>query len=347
MPNGSTPDAVLRDSLKASLSAAALRLTDAHVDLRLPDRIMVGEAPLAAAMAALCRWLDQAAPTRRRGLALWVEGEAAAGAQGGPLPLLLEASRACAGAPAASRSTAPADPGLVAAAAHLGAEIVNCPGRAGAVERLALRFTAHAAVNAWPLAHHWGGALAGRRLLVLREAALDPVRVVRSFGALSLAARIETDPDEALEAARSAVRDGLPYDFALVCASTMGEAAAATLRALRTLPGGGPRIVLVSQAQDDPALARLADSVVPQRRHWRRVIDAIFDLAHAAGRPTTAAPASIPAFGGRRILIAEDVRTNQALLRAMLAPTGATVAVAANGAEAVKAMQAAPADLVL
>ncbi|MEM6944584.1 MAG: response regulator, partial [Pseudomonadota bacterium] len=43
----------------------------------------------------------------------------------------------------------------------------------------------------------------------------------------------------------------------------------------------------------------------------------------------------------------EDVAMNRALLQAMLAPTGASLAVAVDGKEAIEAVVARPADLVL
>jgi CheY-like chemotaxis protein len=63
-----------------------------------------------------------------------------------------------------------------------------------------------------------------------------------------------------------------------------------------------------------------------------------------AARPEADA---IPSLSGRRILIAEDVATNQILLEAVLAPTGAEVEVAANETELLKRHGEAPADLIL
>jgi CheY-like chemotaxis protein len=56
---------------------------------------------------------------------------------------------------------------------------------------------------------------------------------------------------------------------------------------------------------------------------------------------------AIPALAGRRILVAEDVATNEVLLRALLEPTGAEIE-AVSGGDAVLARHAqAPADLIL
>jgi signal transduction histidine kinase len=75
-----------------------------------------------------------------------------------------------------------------------------------------------------------------------------------------------------------------------------------------------------------------------------------FELPLAwVGPPPAAAPApdeaaSLPPV---RILAAEDNRTNQVLLSAMLAPVGAELRIAENGAEAVEAFAAGAYDLVL
>lgn len=55
----------------------------------------------------------------------------------------------------------------------------------------------------------------------------------------------------------------------------------------------------------------------------------------------------IPSLAGRRILVAEDVPTNQFLLEAVLAPTGAEVEVVADGIALLERYALAPADLIL
>jgi CheY-like chemotaxis protein len=56
---------------------------------------------------------------------------------------------------------------------------------------------------------------------------------------------------------------------------------------------------------------------------------------------------AIPALAGRRILIAEDVATNQVLLKAVLAPTGAEVEIVGDGTALLERYALAPADLIL
>ncbi|HSF94507.1 MAG TPA: response regulator, partial [Thermohalobaculum sp.] len=65
----------------------------------------------------------------------------------------------------------------------------------------------------------------------------------------------------------------------------------------------------------------------------------------AAGEPPQTD--AIPSLQGRRILIAEDVATNQMLLKALLAPTGAAVEVVTDGAAALRRHGDEPFDLIL
>jgi CheY-like chemotaxis protein len=69
--------------------------------------------------------------------------------------------------------------------------------------------------------------------------------------------------------------------------------------------------------------------------------------AGSSSAESAAASGTIPSMAGRRILIAEDVTTNQVLLQAVLAPTGAELEVVADGAEVLERHRQAPADLIL
>lgn len=63
----------------------------------------------------------------------------------------------------------------------------------------------------------------------------------------------------------------------------------------------------------------------------------------AAGRSV----GNIPSLKDFRILVAEDVATNQVLLKAVLAPTGADVEAVADGAALLERYSQQPADLIL
>ncbi|MBK0398612.1 response regulator [Limibaculum sp. M0105] len=347
MAQGSTPDTVLRECLRSGLGAEALRLVDAHVDLRLPHRIVTGAPSLRAGVSALCAWLAQAPNGDGDAVAIWQDNDAPlpVDSRAEPVPILIEVARRA----ARSDGTEPASfhPDLLQAADALGAEIIGPSADPDGVLRLGLRFTSRAAPSSSPLASHWGKAMQGRRLLVFRRTAFDRRRVERSLAALGLVTQVVASEDAALDALSAARREGKPYDLMLVGKQALGADPVLVLRRLQAPPGPVPRIVLVDPEDTKSASFPGVERIVPQRCHWRRVIDALCDLAEPEASCEAGHGSSIPAFGGRRILIAEDVRTNQALLRAMLAPTGANVTITSDGAQAVEAMQTAPADLVL
>ena len=56
---------------------------------------------------------------------------------------------------------------------------------------------------------------------------------------------------------------------------------------------------------------------------------------------------TVPDLTGRTILIVEDVESNLLLLQAILKPTGATLQIARNGAEAIEVCRKALPDLIL
>lgn len=75
----------------------------------------------------------------------------------------------------------------------------------------------------------------------------------------------------------------------------------------------------------------------------RRTRAASPDRESAAGRSV----GNIPSLKDFRILVAEDVATNQVLLKAVLAPTGADVEAVADGAALLERYRQQPADLIL
>ena len=65
MAQGSTPDTVLRECLRSGLGAEALRLVVAHVDLRLPHRIVTGAEREPPEEPVLIGRADEPPATRR------------------------------------------------------------------------------------------------------------------------------------------------------------------------------------------------------------------------------------------------------------------------------------------
>lgn len=139
----------------------------------------------------------------------------------------------------------------------------------------------------------------------------------------------------------------------------------ALARRIRSAPDlGATRVVLASAppgaklSNDDAALFDVTPwSAAP----WRRLLDVLAEMLRengsspgaAAGADPSAGKAkaddaeAIPDLAGCRILIAEDVATNQVLLRAMLRPTVAEVEIFADGAALLDRHRAALADLIL
>jgi len=138
--------------------------------------------------------------------------------------------------------------------------------------------------------------------------------------------------------------------------------------ALTLLPGDGAEdsaaLVLEVTRMADPAASRPTALVdlwtLPLRRRGGRPLRPLDHRSDGeaesvrialpcspAPRPGTSPDGGAPDLSGRRILIAEDAETNQVLLRAVLAPTGAAVEVVSDGVALVERHRAEPADLIL
>jgi CheY-like chemotaxis protein len=117
----------------------------------------------------------------------------------------------------------------------------------------------------------------------------------------------------------------------------------------------GTRLILTSASGGKPLpedSAALFDVSLPGTGPRRRIFDVIYELLRTEDTLPGIAPepkrsGDIPSLAGRRILIAEDVETNQMLLRAILAPTGASFEIVENGAAAIERHRMEPADLIL
>jgi len=207
------------------------------------------------------------------------------------------------------------------------------------------------------MARKWGGAFRGRYILNVLDLLFDQERLQESSAAVGLEAVFATTPEEALEMARDRIDKGRSVDFLVLDGHRSVAAAIALARDFRADPRlAGTRIVLAGNTREDELSgddAALFDAVTRISLPWRRLIDLLHDLLRKAGespvRQTAASRAAgdIPNLAGRRILITEDVATNQALLQAVLAPTGAEIEVVADGAAVVARHGEAPADLIL
>jgi CheY-like chemotaxis protein len=206
-------------------------------------------------------------------------------------------------------------------------------------------------------ANKWGGAFQGRYILHLHDLMYDRERLRKSFAMAGLGTGFASSPEEALELARDRAGNGQAVDFLVLGGHQLGNAAITLAREFRADPRlAATRIALAGNqsglelSDDDSALF---DVVARISTPWRRPMSLLYDLVRepaptpAAQSSSSRAASDIPALAGRRILIAEDVATNQMLLTAVLAPTGADVEVVADGAEVLKRHSEAPADMIL
>ncbi|MEL7139538.1 MAG: response regulator [Pseudomonadota bacterium] len=193
----------------------------------------------------------------------------------------------------------------------------------------------------------WGHAFERRRLLVLRHPIMSGERMRRSLSSSSLVTDFVPEPRAAREAVLARAKGEAPYDFAVMNAGVLGDALADTVEGLREAAGDTDLRIVVSGASSGHGAIAGVDRLILHDRP-ERLMDVLFEVvrqpSHARGAP---AETEVPSLIGRHLLIVEDVAMNRALLQAMLAPTGATLEVASNGAEAVKAVAARKTHLVL
>ncbi|MEL6266413.1 MAG: response regulator [Pseudomonadota bacterium] len=317
-----------------------------HIDISLPMALPLPEAALASAVRALSAWALAGGAARIAGLAVWRGGPED---RGGGNSLVLEGARL-----PSDPSTDPlcaAAAGLPEAVTALEAEpaVLHAPDTGG-IERLTL--TLPLAIPAERAAGNFGSAFEGRRLLILRPPVFTPARMDRSLGHIGFQADFAAGAGEARVRIATAAREGEFYDFVAISRLLAGDRLGSIVAGLRAGPGGAAmRIILIGGEPSDLA-AHDIDAVIPRQQNWRRLFLVLFDLlrrprATRGGAWAQPGMEEVPALIGKHILIAEDVAMNRALLQAMLAPTGATFAVASDGAEAVASMTERAADLVL
>ena len=347
-------EALLRGALAAiSVPAYTRGITlFAHVDTGLPARL---DGDPSALEAFLCHGLTRtiAAPaTRGLSIGLWR-------GRPGEAPILFEAARAFDG------DTAPST-GLAALWASPGDDAVG-PVQAhrigNGVEAVMIPLLQAPRRSGPRVGAFWGDAFRGRRMLFTARMLLDTERWEKSLASLGMTVALAPSADAAIALADEACKKGRVPDLVVLEHSLLGADAARVARHFRATPAlGNASIVLVGadtvqmESQDEvrePGDERLYDAVLRSPTPWRHLFDTLYDLIRSgetapAPRPQPARTVQrLPKLGGKRILIAEDVETNQALLRAMLASTGAEVEILDDGAALVARHEESPADLVL
>ena len=342
-------ESLVRDTLSGVAVSAFARGIDltVHIDHRLPARARGDAAALAGFLRrGLVRTIE-AGRTDKIALAFWHE-EAGEGA--GPA-ILLEVGRAAGregphAVPLADLWRLPVGPGTADPRPH----------RHDAEAETALITLPCAPEPDAPRAgEKWRETFSGRYMLHVRDVVCDPARLRASLAAIGQAVDFTTDPAAALALARERAAAGRPVDLVLMDAHRLGRAAAELARAFRADPDLAKAVLVLAGSRRNGGLGEeelaLFDATPSASMPWRRLIEVFDDLIGT--RSGAAAPAAapeaggIPALAGRRVLVAEDVATNEFLLRAVLEPTGAAVEAVPGGDAVVARHEAEPADLVI
>jgi PAS domain S-box-containing protein len=173
--------------------------------------------------------------------------------------------------------------------------------------------------------------LEGLRVLVIDDNATNREILERRL----LSWRMHADTANDGEAGLTRVRDAEePYDLVLLDHHMPGLDG---LGVARALGGGGPRVILLSSAgptRGGPGVTATLTKPVRDSRLYNAIANAM-----SRGVPNDASAPTEPAPNGAAILLAEDNATNQAVAINILRRRGYRVVVAANGREAVDAVQ--------
>ena len=195
----------------------------------------------------------------------------------------------------------------------------------------------------------------GLRALVVDDCAASCFVVASHLHAIGVDSRTTTRPDEAL----SWLARGERFDVAILDASIPGVDPSRTVRALRAAPGHAdlPVVLLgtlrhaVALSGENPEERRSTVLVKPVKQ--ARLLQLVAGMTSDAVAPVAPAPAAGEPgadLGARvplRILIAEDNRINQKVALKLLERIGYRADVAANGVEALRALERQAYDVVL
>ena len=219
----------------------------------------------------------------------------------------------------------------------------------------------------------WGNVFQGLHVAHVFTRAPHAKLLVRSLEAIGLTAQIGIKPDEIMSLAREAAhgaarggaragtragaRSGKMIDILVLDCTLPIDTAVDIARQFRSDPALAGALIVMNGAPIGtkmcPQDVALFDAVPSDLIPWHRLTSHLYGLIRASreetaqdDRKSTLRPC-MPKLDGKRILVAEDVQTNQVLLRAVLEPTGAMVEVVPDGSAVVERHQTDPADLIL
>jgi CheY-like chemotaxis protein/HPt (histidine-containing phosphotransfer) domain-containing protein len=190
--------------------------------------------------------------------------------------------------------------------------------------------------------------LARHRVLVVDDNAASLKNLQAVLNDWGVRAEAAEGASEALQSMLRAVREGMPFDIALVDVNMPVMSGVEMLDAIRAEPAlAEMRVVLMAADQSNESLLGVERATVlskpVRRRRLLEVLEGIDSEEVAAPQPE----ARGERFTGVRILLVEDDPVMQQVVGAMLEELGAVVEGARNGKEAVVLVAEVRPDLVL
>jgi CheY-like chemotaxis protein len=199
--------------------------------------------------------------------------------------------------------------------------------------------------------------LSGRRLLVVDDSATNRRILALQTRTWGMLTRTAAAPGEALEW----LGRGDPFDLAILdlqMPDMDGVELAAAIRQLEAERGGTARLPLVlfsslggrETARESPEFTAVLPKPVRQSTLFDVLMTVFADQPRPAVRPAAERATVDPGMADRhplRILLAEDNVVNQKLALRLLSKMGYRADVAANGLEAIEAVERQPYDVIL
>jgi PAS domain S-box-containing protein len=199
--------------------------------------------------------------------------------------------------------------------------------------------------------------LHGMRVLIVDDNAINREIMVKQLGAWGATVKTMAEPARVVAAAREAAREGKGFAVAVLDHAMPGLDGIALARLIRAEPSlAAMRLVLATSspgpdlrpAASDAGIAAVLVKPCPPSALLASLASPPEALAAAAGMVApTVDPMVKAAFGaGLRVLVAEDNKVNQVVVKQMLEKLGCRVDAVANGLEAVEAVRMAPYHMV-
>ena len=193
-------------------------------------------------------------------------------------------------------------------------------------------------------------ALAGRRVLVVDDNATNRKILGLQSGRWGLVHRETGEPAEALRWLEAGER----FDLAIVDMHMPDMDGVALARAMQAIDPAMPRVLFTSLGRREVSAPDLFRAMLAKPLRQSALFDCLMTLlAHGEEKPRTVAPAKPaidPGMAARhplRILLAEDNLVNQKLALRLLQQMGYRADVAANGVEAIEAVERQRYDVIL